>query len=253
MLSVVLITLNESRNIERAISSVAGLTDDVVVVDSGSDDDTVALSQQLGARVFVKDWEGYSQNKNFGISQAKHSWILSLDADEALSPELRQSILQMFISPPHAGRVFAFNRLTNYCGHWIRHSGWYPDRKIRIWHRDTGMWEGEIHEQIVFRDHPEVVRLKGDLLHYSFYTREEHLRQIDHFTTLMAEDLHRRGRKASVLKVWSAPAIRFLRDFVVKRGFLDGKPGWHVCSGSAWAAYLKYAKLRALQTNPARR
>jgi glycosyltransferase involved in cell wall biosynthesis len=253
MLSVVLITLNESRNIERAIRSLAGLTDDIVVVDSGSEDDTVVLSQQLGARVFVKDWEGYSRNKNFGISQARHPWILSLDADEALSPELRQSILESFATMPSAGTVFAFNRLTNYCGSWIRHSGWYPDRKIRIWHRDTGRWEGAIHEHIVFKNDPEVIRLKGDLLHYSFYTREEHLRQIEHFTTLMAEDLHRSGKKASVLKVWSAPAIRLLRDFVMKRGFLDGKPGWHVCSGSAYAAYLKYAKLRALNANPARR
>lgn len=247
MLSTVIITLNESRNIGRAILSVKDLSDDIVIVDSGSTDGTAELSKGHGARVVVREWEGYSATKNYANTLAKHPWILSLDADEALSPELQDSIRQQLMLPLPDHRVFSFNRLTNYCGSWIRYSGWYPDRKIRIWHRDFGKWEGEIHENLVFTGEPEIVHLKGDLLHYSFYTRAEHLRQIDRFTTLAAESMYRNGSSAGNLKIWFGAPVRFIRDYIFRGGILDGRAGFDVCRGSAYAVRLKYSKLRKLR------
>ncbi len=246
MFSVVIITLNESRNIERALLSVKGLTDDMVVVDSGSVDDTVALARKLGARVIERPWEGYSAAKNYGNSQAAYPWILSLDADEALSPELVFSIRQHVKEGIPECRVFMFNRLTNYCDRWIYHSGWYPDRKIRIWHRDFARWEGSIHEKVVFTEKPEMVYLKGDLYHYSYYSVKEHKKQIDLFTTLSAEDLFSKEKRAGYTRILFSPVAKFLRDYLFRLGFLDGWEGWKICSLSARAVYLKYVKLQRL-------
>ena len=246
MLSTVIITLNEARNIERAILSVKGISDDIVVVDSGSTDDTAGICRRHGARVIVRSWEGYSATKNFANTQATNPWILSLDADESLSPELKDSIRDHLKGDLPLNRVFSFNRLTSYCGRWIHHSGWYPDRKIRIWHRDFGQWEGIIHETLAFRGKPEVVHLRGDLLHYSFHTREEYLKQMDNFTSLAAESLFRSGRRAGYPKIILAPAIRFLRDYFIRGGFRDGREGLEVCRGSARAVSMKYKKLRKL-------
>lgn len=250
--SVVIITLNEERNIERALRSVKDLTDDIVVIDSGSTDRTADICKDHGASVYIKDWEGYSATKNYGNSKAKYSWILSLDADEALSDELKKSILEHFRSDAPCNRVYSFNRLTNYCGKWVYHSGWYPDKKIRIWHRDHGEWEGTIHEKIKFNTITEEIKLKGDLLHYSYYTISDHWKQIDKYTTLSAEKLYREGKRVSFLKILFAADFRFLRDFIFRGGFLDGKTGYHVCKLTAWSVYLKYSKLRELRSTDRR-
>ncbi len=247
-ISIVFITHNEERNIERALVSVRGLSDDIVVVDSGSVDRTVAICRAYGARVIEHVWEGYALSKNFGNQQARHPWILSLDADEELSAQLKASIVEQFHPELPENTVFSFNRLTRYCGKWIRHSGWYPDRKIRIWHRDFGLWEGGVHETIRFAGAVKEKRLKGDLLHYSFYTIEEHWQKIGHFTTLSAEMMYAQGKRASTFRLLLAPCIRFLRDFFFRGGFLDGATGFHVCRLTSWGVYLKYAKLKALNT-----
>jgi len=247
MLSVIIITLNEERNIERVLRSVAGLTDDIVVVDSGSTDQTCSICRAHGVRVIQREWEGFSPAKNFGNSQAIHPWILSLDADEALSPQLRESIEKHVTADLPQNRIFSFNRLTNFCGTWIRHSGWYPDPKIRIWHRDFGRWEGYIHETPVFDGKPDRVHLKGDLLHYSFYTREDYRQQTEKYARMSAEELFRKGKKVPLFKYWFAPGARFVRDYFVRGGFLDGKKGFEVCKGNARGVRLKYARLRHLQ------
>ncbi|MFO7573698.1 MAG: glycosyltransferase family 2 protein [Bacteroidales bacterium] len=253
MLSTVIITLNEALNIERAILSVRGISDDIVVVDSGSTDDTAGICRRLGARVIVRPWEGYSATKNYANTQAANPWILSLDADEALSTELKESIQKHVKGELPMNRVFSFNRLTSYCGKWIHHSGWYPDRKIRIWHRDFGQWEGMIHEALAFRGKPEVVHLRGDLLHYSFHTREEYLKQMDNFTTLAAESLFKSGKRAGYPKIILAPVIRFLRDYLIRGGYRDGRAGLEVSCGSAHTVSMKYRKLRKLWVSTGRR
>lgn len=244
--SIVLITYNEERNIARVLNSVKDLSDDIIVVDSGSVDKTIEICKNHAVRLFQRSWEGYAPTKNFANQQAKYSWVLSLDADEALSPRLKESIMKRFDSKGSSNTVYSFNRLTNYCGKWIRHSGWYPDRKIRIWHKNFGEWQGVVHEDLVFKDKPREILLKGDLLHYSFYTIEEHWQKINHFTTLSAETLFAKGKKSNGFKLLLSPSLRFTRDYFIRGGFLDGGTGYHVCRLTAWGTYLKYAKLRAL-------
>jgi len=242
-LSVVIITFNEEKNIGRCLESIQGVADDIVVLDSFSTDATEAICKKYPVTFMQRKWEGYSETKNYANAQAKHDWILSLDADEALSEELKKSILLVKQQP--APRPYKFHRLTNYCGKWIRHCGWYPDTKVRIFDRRTASWEGTIHEKLVVREgEPEL--LKGDCLHYSYYTIEEHYRQSDKFSTLSAQSLYAKGKKASLLKLWLSPVVKFISCYVIRLGFLDGVAGFTVCKIAASATFGKYRKLRAL-------
>ncbi len=244
-ISAVIITLNEARNIGRCLDSLAGVADEVIVVDSGSTDGTVELAKARGARVGHRDWTNYSAQKNHANSLAQGPYILSLDADEALSPELRESLLEA--KRRGLNGAYAMARLTNYCGSWIRHGGWYPDLKVRLFPKAGTHWEGEhVHEQLVLAEGTATVRLKGDLLHYSYASISGHIRQADHFSTLAAQGLFARGRKAGVLKRWFSPPVRFLGDYIVRGGFLDGWHGAVIARISAAATYWKYAKLGQL-------
>jgi len=244
--SAVLITYNEAGNILRALRSLERLADDIVVVDSCSDDGTPELCRDFGARVYSRAWTGYSSAKNWGNSLARHPWILSIDADEEVSEALRKSLLCHLETPWTPETVFSFNRLTSYCGHWIRHSGWYPDRKIRLWHRDFGQWEGDIHETLVFRGTPQQIHLKGDLLHYSFPSEEDYLRQRAKFAALSAKSMYHNGQKAGLLKLWLSPVVRFLRDYLIRGGLLAGGNGLKICRMNAGAVSMKYRTLRSL-------
>lgn len=244
-LSVVVITLNEARNIGRCLESVRRVADDVVVLDSASTDDTAAIATSYGARVILQPFLGYVAQKNKVIEYADHDWILSLDADEALSPELEASLLRFKQSPPPQ-LAYRFNRLTNYCGSWIRHCGWYPDAKVRLFRKDAGAWQGEnLHEAWEPRDrHSPIGVLQGDLLHYSYYTLSDHFRQFEKFTEIAAHTAVAAGKDCSIFKVWAAPKWRFFQDYILKGGFRDGYAGYLVCKFSAVAAQLKYAKIR---------
>jgi glycosyltransferase involved in cell wall biosynthesis len=241
-LSVVIITLNEEKNIARCITSVKEVADEVLVVDSLSADRTGEICRSLGATFVLHAWEGYSGQKNFANSIATHDHILSIDADEALSEELRKSILEIKTKWENDG--YEMNRLTNYCGSWIRHGSWYPDRKLRLFDRRKAAWKGEIHENLDLKGRKGF--LKGDLLHYSYYSVSDHVRQANHFTDLVAAEAFSRGKKAGILKVLLSPCIKFLRDYIFLLGFLDGYHGFLVCRVSAWATFLKYTKLRQL-------
>jgi glycosyltransferase involved in cell wall biosynthesis len=245
-LSVVVITYNEERNIGRCLESVADITDDIVVVDSFSTDATEAICRSHPVRFIRHPWEGYSASKNFANGQARHDRILSIDADEALSPELRRSIADLAAeSAVEAGK---FKRLTNYCGHWIRYGGWYPDIKVRIFDRTRTQWCGSIHESLDGIDEKKAVLLAGDCYHYTCYTIAEHLSQMRTFTDLMAEDGFRRGKRPSLARLFFSPASKFIRDYCLRLGFLDGKNGLVIAVLSAYATYLKYSKLRALHS-----
>lgn len=251
-LSVVIITLNEEKNIERCLRSVEGLSDDIVVIDSGSTDLTPSICKSFGVRFYTTEWIGYAETKNYANSLAIHPLILSLDADEALSDRLRQSILEVLGN--QKAQAYSMNRLTNYCGHWVRHCGWYPDKKVRLFNNDAGYWSGSlIHETIKLTNGFEVQHLEGDILHYSYHTIADHVAQANKFTDLTAEKAFNEGRNATLLHVIFSPAIKFLRDFILKAGFMDGYYGFVICRISSFATFLKYTKLRRLNINARRR
>ncbi|HET6225675.1 MAG TPA: glycosyltransferase family 2 protein [Bacteroidia bacterium] len=246
-LSAVIITFNEEKNIARCLDSLIGIADDIVVVDSFSKDKTEEICKAKGARFIQHAFEGHIQQKNWAITQAKFPHILSLDADEALDETLKKSILQVKNDWTKEG--YYMNRLTNYCGKWIKHCGWYPDKKLRLWDSRKGHWTGvNPHDKYkLFAGDKNTAHIKGDILHYSFYTIEQHLKQVDYFTDISSKALFEKGKKATALHLIINPVVKFLRDYIFKLGLLDGRYGFIVCKISAKATYLKYAKLKALQ------
>jgi glycosyltransferase involved in cell wall biosynthesis len=243
-LSVVIITFNEERNIARCLDSVKGIADDIVVVDAKSTDKTEEICRNFNVNFILHEWEGYSGSKNFGNSQAKYDMILSIDADESLSEELKLSI-KTIKDKPEAG-FYQFNRLTNYLGKWIRHSGWYPDTKLRIFDRRKAKWEGLIHETLVTGKDNKINFLKGDLLHYSYYSISEHIERMNTFTDTAAGELYKKGTRAGWVKIIFKTKIKFLSSYILSLGFLDGYYGFIICILSAFATFLKYSKLRQL-------
>ncbi|MES2703571.1 MAG: glycosyltransferase family 2 protein [Bacteroidota bacterium] len=243
-LSVVIITFNEERNLRRCLEAAMGVADEIVVIDSGSTDDTKAIAKAYNAVVIEHAFEGYAQQKNFASCHAAHDWILSLDADEQLTPELTASILAVKQDPKHV--VYEMPRLTNYCGKWIRHCGWYPDRQTRLYNRTKGAWvEKKVHEYWQATDPVETkALLQGDLLHYSFATLDEHRAKIARYTDLAAADAAERGRSAGPLRIWLSPLWHFVSEYLFRLGFLDGAHGFTICRLSAYTAYLKYSKIR---------
>ncbi|MCW5924863.1 MAG: glycosyltransferase family 2 protein [Saprospiraceae bacterium] len=246
-ISAVVITLNEARNIGRCLDSLAGVADEVVVVDSFSTDETQAICESKGARVVQHAFEGYGQQKNWGNAQASHPYILSLDADEALSEALRTSILRAKEDWRHEG--YTMNRLTNYCGQWIHHSGWYPDRKLRLFDKRKARWgDNAVHEKVEMSHGSRVGHLTGDLLHYSYYDKQEHIERVRRYADLAARALHAQGRRASWFQVLLSPLAKFLRNYFLKLGFLDGRAGWTICKIAALETYLKYRTLMRLRS-----
>lgn len=245
-LSATIITLDEEANLGRCLASLRGVADEVVVLDSGSKDRTEAIARDAGATFVTQPWLGYGPQKNAASERTAHDWILSLDADEALSDPLRASLLRLKEEGPRAD-AYEVNRLNWYCGTFLRHSGWYPDRKVRIWRKGAARWaDASIHELVEVAPRARVERLAGDLLHYTIRDRAQHLRTIDRFTTLSAEALLREGSASQSWRRFLSPGVTFLRGYVLKAGFLDGRAGWDVCRLSAYATWLKYHKLRGL-------
>lgn len=240
MISAVIITLNEEHNISRCIQSLDGVADEVIVVDSYSQDRTVEICEKMGAKVFCTQWRGYAETKNFANSLATHNYILSIDADEALSDQLRQSILSV---KDNLSGAYSFNRLTNYCGKWIRHGGWYPDVKVRLFPKHTARWEGlYVHEKLIFLEPTNIQHLHGDLLHYSIVSVADHLKRIEHYSTLQAKQMFESGQKFSYVKMYISPFVRFLKQYILQLGILDGKAGLQIAYYSALAVYKKYFK-----------
>lgn len=245
-LSVIIITFNEERNIRRCIESVRDIADEIVVVDSMSTDSTEEICNTLGVRFFSQKWLGYSEQKNFANSLASNDWILSIDADEALSEELKKSITELKKRDFDEHNVFCLNRLTNYCGHWIRHCGWYPDRKIRIWNRNVGKWKGEIHETIEFTTETKDNLLRGDMLHYSFNTPEDFEKQMTKFALMRGKHYFMKGRRNAGLNIIFSPIYAFIKHYIFQLGFLDGADGLHICRITAKTTKLKYKTLKKL-------
>lgn len=245
-LSVVIITFNEEKNIARCIRSVQSLADDIVVVDSHSADKTCEIAASLGARVIEHPFEGHIEQKNFAISQAKYPHILSLDADEALSGELAAEIAN--VKQEWKADAYWMNRLTSYCGQWIRHGGWYPDRKLRLWDSRKGKWGGiNPHDKFEPAAGSQAAFLKGDILHYSYYSLREHLLQVSNFTEIGAASLYKAGKRSSLWKILVNPLAKFIHGYFLKAGFLDGFYGLVISIISSHATFLKYVRLRQIQ------
>lgn len=246
-ISLVVITFNEESNIEKCLQSAISVVDEIIVVDSFSTDTTKIICQKFNVRFFERKWEGYSKAKNFGNDQASFEYILSLDADEVLSENLKKSILNI---KNELNAAYSFNRLTNYAGKWIKNCGWYPDKKTRIFPKTKAKWEGDfVHEILVLDKDLEKKHLNGDLLHYSFKSIEDHKQRSDKYAELHAKSMLNKGVKFSFLKQIISPLARFLKDFFIKTGFLDGKAGFTICLISAKAVFLKYKKYRNYKTN----
>jgi glycosyltransferase involved in cell wall biosynthesis len=239
-----IITLNEEKNLPRCLQSLA-LCDEVVVVDSGSNDRTVEVAAQAGAKVLRRDWTGYADQKNYAAESASNDWILSLDADEELSEALRSEILAIKESELDVAG-FRFPRRAHYLGKWINHSGSYPDRKIRLYDRRRARWVGDyVHESVVTNE--PITELNGDLLHYTCDTFANHMKSLDRYTDLAAQELADRGQRVGWGRLLIDPPFTFVKTFLLKRGFLDGTRGLAISYAAALYVYSKYAKARALQ------
>lgn len=241
-LTVVILTYNEERNIKRCLDSILDLADEIIVVDSNSTDRTPEICKEYGVKFFQHAFEGYIEQKNYATKLVTNDFILSLDADEAVSETLMQSILEVKKNRTFDG--YTMNRLTNYCGKWIHHSGWYPDIKLRLVDRRSGHWGGiNPHDRFEMNQNGTIKHLKGDLYHYSYYTFEEHRLQIRKFAEISANALFKNGVRSGPAKIIYKPVARFLRCYFVKAGFLDGAEGWTIARMTAWASYLRYTRL----------
>lgn len=244
-LSVVIITFNEERHLARCLDSVKEIADEIVIVDSSSTDSTVTIAKRYNAKIVDQPFMGYGQQKNFANAQASNDWILSLDADEALTPELVKSLQQIKSAPKKD--AYELPRITNYCGQWIKHCGWYPDHQTRLFNRTKGRWEEQmVHEYWKLNDNnTKKGLLKGDILHYSFESISSHLKKIEKYTELAALDAVKKGKKAGLLKIVFSPLWHFISEYFIRLGFLDGFYGFIICQLSAYSAFVKYSKIRA--------
>jgi len=244
-LSVIIITFNEDKNIGRCLDSITGIADEIIVVDSFSKDATEQICKSKGVKFVQHAFEGHIEQKNYAASLSSFTHILSLDADEALDDTLKKSILE--VKANWKCDAYEMNRLTNYCGSWIKHCGWYPDRKLRLFDKTKGKWGGtNPHDRYEIQKGASTGYLKGDILHYSYYTIEDHYKQIEYFTNISSKEAFQKGKHAPLIKVYMSPMLKFIQSYIIKLGFLEGSAGWTICRLSAWASYMKYKKLRAL-------
>ncbi len=239
--SLVLITLNAGSQLEACLASVAG-ADEIVILDSGSSDHTAEIAQRFGARFLHHAWVGFGAQKNAAVAAARNDWVLCLDADERLSPELAKAIEGVLAAPKHA--AYRMARCNRFMGRWLRHGEGYPDRSLRLFDRRRAQWsEDTVHERVIC--HGSIGSLSGDLLHESAESLESYLDKQNRYTSLQAEALFELGREVSTAKLVLSPVTRFIKLYVLRRGFLDGVPGLVHIAIASFGSFLKYAKLCA--------
>ena len=246
--SVVIITFNEEKNIGRCLESVKDIADEIVVVDSFSTDATRSICASYGVKFIEHPFAGHIEQKNYALSCASNDYVLSLDADECLTDELRKSIL----AEKQSGFTYdsyRMNRLSSFCGQWIKHGAWYPDRKVRLIDRKKGKWGGiNPHDKIVMNEEgASLKQLKGDMLHYTYESIEEIMAQTNKFTTIQAKAMFERGKRSNFIKIVINPFVAFFSHYIIKRGFLDGYNGFIIARYASHANLAKYAKLLHLQ------
>ena len=242
-LSVCLITWNEERNLPRALRSLEGIADEIVIVDCESQDRTKEIAAAHGAKVITRAWTDFAEQKNFAAAATSSDWILSLDADEELSSELRESLLAWKRIEPEFP-VYEFSRRAWYLGAWIKHSGWYPDYQKRLCRRGSASFIGIVHESLQFEG--RVGRLRGDLLHYTMNSFAEHENKVERYTTLAARQMYAARKRNWRGAMWLATPWTCFSTFVLRGGFLDGYRGWLISRMAARSVWLKFMKLGKL-------
>ncbi len=249
-ISAVLITYNEADKIQRALGSLQAVSDEIVVVDSDSTDATVEFCSRYTNRILTKSWQGYRDQKQFATDQASHEWVLSLDADEALSPQLVEEILQ-WKEQDNNFEGYYLPRKTFFMGRWIEHTTWYPDWQLRLFRKSRGRWEGgRVHES--FRVTGPTARFKGQIYHHTYASFSEYLEQLERFSSLAARDRFDEGQRAQWVHLLCHPPAIFLKNYLLRLGFLDGKPGLAVSILAAVSSLFKDLKLWEIQTGPAK-
>ncbi|MEW6014745.1 MAG: glycosyltransferase family 2 protein [Candidatus Zixiibacteriota bacterium] len=242
-LSIIIIAKNEEKNLVRSLTAVQGMGE-IILVDSGSTDNTRAVAERFGAQVFDMGWNGFGPAKKFAQQKANGSWILSIDADEVVTAPLREEILTV-VGSDNAKAGYEITRLTNFMGKWIYHSGWYPDYVLRLFRREVGLFSDSLVHESVTVSGP-VGRLNNTLLHYSYPDISVYLRKLDRYTSLGAEELRRQGREFHIHNLLLKPPASFFRHYLTGAGFLDGLEGFLIAGLSAYGTFIKYAKLKTL-------
>ena len=248
-ISLVVITKNEASCLAKCLQS-ADFVSEIVVVDSGSTDDTVQIAERLGAKVFHQDWLGFGPQKQFAVNCAKYDWVLCLDADEYLSPRLKESLKNLFTKDP-ADHAYCFPRCNKFFGRFLRHGEGYPDLSLRLFNRQYAHWsEDLVHEKIVPNDQDfQVRRLEGDLMHESGESISKYIEKQNTYTSIQAKLMCEQGKKASVTKIVVSPLVRFLKFYFIKGGFMDGLPGLAHISIGCFTVFLKYVKIKCFNVN----
>ncbi|NRD19645.1 glycosyltransferase family 2 protein [Winogradskyella eckloniae] len=248
-LSGVIITFNEERNIENCLQSLVNVVDEIVVVDSFSTDKTKAICERFNVKFIEQKFLGYIEQKNFALSQARYNYIVSLDGDEALSETLQHSITKLKSNWKFDG--YYANRFNNFCGQWIKHSDWYPNKKLRVFDRRKAEWQGiNPHDNVqLFNSKDKTGHLKGDILHKTYQSYSEFNQKTEYFSTIAAKAYFDKGKKAPIWKIIFNPTWAFFKSYVLRLGFLDGFNGFVICIQTANITFLKYSKLRALYQN----
>ncbi len=244
-LSVTIITYNEEDRIEDALKSVRDIADEILVVDSYSTDNTTGIAGTYNARILFNHFDNYGSQKNYALINAQYEWVLNLDADERVSPELATSIERLKKSTPEDIDGYLITRKTNYLGRWIMHSGWYPDRKLRLFKKNKSSWSGRIHERLVLNGRLDL--LDGEILHYTYRDMNDHIQRLNRYSYMQAQDIVAKNKKSLYLRALILPPITFIRFYFWKLGILDGFPGLVIALVSSWGTAMKYLKAIAIK------
>ncbi len=248
LLSIVIITKNEQNNIGRTLSSIKKLSDDIIIVDSGSTDETLTICKEFNCRIIETEWKGYGETKNLGNQAAKYDWILSIDADESVSEQLSSFLLSL--SPDNNNLVYLIRIKNFFCQKLIRFGSWGNDNHLRFFNRKNTKWNNAaVHESLLFEETPEIKKAEGYLLHYTYNTITEYLDKVDYYSKLNAEKYYRKGKKATLVKLHISPGFTFVKDYFFKGGILDGKYGLLIARISARGTKLKYQYLKEMIKN----
>jgi len=244
-ISAVIITMNEEQVIEQCLQSLDDIADEVIVVDSFSTDSTEDICKKYNVKFVKHEFTGFMDQKNFAVSLASHPYILSLDADEALSEELQKSLLEVKNNIKYDG--YKVKRLSNFCGQWIWHSAWYPDPQMRLFKAEKGAWGLiNVHETFIMNHDSRVARLKGDLLHWPCTSEQDLTYKIEKYSEIAAHEFYEQGKKVWFITPAFRMIWRFFQTYFIRLGFLDGRKGYIICKTGAYSSFLKYSKLRKL-------